>query len=447
MGVARVSCRSARSLLIPVLLGLGFVAGAAHADPLLDRAAALLQGGAAREAFDLLDAQEAARAGDPAFDAAIGNAAHAAGQYSHAVMAWERVVAAQPDNMAAQMALARALYAVGDQRSVQALSDLARAQGIPVDAALSIDQFLVSYDRAASSGASSLKGYAELALGHDSNVNAGPASMLLPSPVPGTPAWTLAPSALARSADFLAALVAVRGRYVLDARWSLVGAAAGTPRRNEGAAGAFDSDQLDASAGVAWRSERHEFIVQGQGAYYALDGTRLRSIGGVLGEWIYRLDGFRQWGSFVQSARLHYPTQPLRDVQRTVLGTSYAHVFRDGSLAYAGMHGGREEPDAAGVDYLGHRLVGARSGGQLALARNWALFANLDWERRRYGAPDPFFAVVRRDRQVNASLGLSWLPSPAWRITPQWTGTHNGSTLPVSEYRRRIWSVTVRREF
>lgn len=446
MGVFRLARCGAGPLALSSLLWLAPV-GAEQADALIDQASALVQRGSAREAFDLLDAQEAARAGDPAFDAAMGAAAHAAGQYSRAVMAWERVVAAQPDNMAAQVALARALYAVGDQRAVLALSDLARAQGIPVDAALSIDQFLVSYDRAASDGGSSLKGYAELALGHDSNVNAGPASMLLPSPVPGTPAWTLAPSALARSTDFLAALVAVRGRYVMDARWSLVGAAAGTPRRNEGGAGAFDSDQLDASAGVSWRSERHEFIVQGQGAYYALDGTRLRSIGGVLGEWIYRLDGFRQWGSFVQSARLHYPTQPLRDVQRTVLGTTYAHVFREGSVAYAGVHGGREEPDAAGVDYLGHRLVGVRAGGQLALARNWALFANLDWERRRYGAADPFFAVVRRDRQVNASLGVSWVPTTAWRITPQWTGTQNDSTLPVSEYRRRIWSVTVRREF
>lgn len=446
MGVFRLARRGAWPLTCFSLLWLA-LAGAAHADALIDEAAALVQRGAAREAFALLDAQEAARAGDPAFDAAMGAAAHAAGQYTRAVLAWERVVAAQPDNMAAQLALARALYAVGDQRGAQALSEQVRAQGIPVDAALSIDQFLVSYDRAANDGGSSLKGYAELALGHDSNVNAGPGSMLLPSPVPGTPAWTLAPSALATSSDFLAALVAVRGRYVLDARWSLVGSAAGTPRRNDGGARAFDSTQLDASAGVAWRSERHEFIVQGQGAYYALDGTRLRSIGGVLGEWIYRLDGFRQWGSFLQSATLHYPTQPLRDVQRTVLGTSYAQVFRDGSLAYAGVHGGREDPDAAGVDYLGHRLVGVRAGGQLALARNWALFANVDWERRRYGAVDPFFAVVRRDRQVNASLGLSWVPTPAWRITPQWTGTHNDSTLPVSQYERRVWSVTVRREF
>ncbi len=446
MGVACLSRHGAWPLAFSSLLWLA-LGGAAHADALIDEAAALVQRGAAHEAFVLLDAQESARAGDPAFDAAMGSAAHAAGQYSRAVMAWERVVASQPDNVAAQLALARALYAVGDRRGAQALSEAVRAQGIPVDAALSIDQFLVAYDRAAHDGGSSLKGYAELALGHDSNVNAGPGSMLLPSPVPGTPAWTLAPSALATSSDFLAALVAVRGRYVLDARWSLVGAAAGTPRRHEGGAQAFDSTQLDASAGVAWRSERNEFIVQGQGAYYALDGMRLRSIGGVLGEWIYRLDGFRQWGSFLQSARLHYPTQPLRDVQRTVLGTSYAHVFREGSLAYAGVHGGREEPDAAGVDYLGHRLVGVRAGGQLALARNWALFASVDWERRRYGAPDPFFAVVRRDRQVNASLGLSWVPTTAWRITPQWTGTHNDSTLPVSEYRRRVWSVTVRREF
>jgi outer membrane protein len=125
MGIARLSCRRPLLRLGPVVLGLVLAAGAAHADALIDRAAALVQGGSAREAFDLLDAQEAVRAGDPAFDAAMGSAAHAAGQYSRAVLAWERVVAAQPDNMAAQVALARALYAVGDQRGVLALSERA----------------------------------------------------------------------------------------------------------------------------------------------------------------------------------------------------------------------------------------------------------------------------------------------------------------------------------
>lgn len=420
---------------------------AVRADELLDRAALLMQQGAASEAFQLLDAQESLRAGDPAFDAAMGHAARAAGQYTRAVLAWERVVAAQPDNHAAQLELGRALFAVGDKRNARALSGTVREQGIPVDAALDVDQFLVSYDRPDHGGASSVKGYAELTVGHDSNANAGPGTADLVSPLPGTPAWTLAPSALATSAGFGAALVAVRGRHVLDARWSLVGAASGSMRRHSSAARQFDNQQLDGSAGVSWRAERHEIIVSGVGASYALDGARLRSMAGVQGEWIYRVDGFRQWSGFAQVLDLRYPAQSLRDVRRTVVGASYAQVLRSGALAYGMAYAGRESPDAVGVDHFGHHLMGWRVGGQYPLSNRLGIFAALDWERRHYGANDPFFAVRRQDRQTSLALGLSWVPATHWRITPQLVLVRNDSTLPIIQYERKVVSITLRRDF
>jgi hypothetical protein len=71
----------------------------------------------------------------------------------------------------------------------------------------------------------------------------------------------------------------------------------------------------------------------------------------------------------------------------------------------------------------------------------------LNHERRSYGGADPFFGVVRRDRQTQWALGLSWLPAPGWRVTPQWAQTRNASNVPITDYDRRVFSVTVRREF
>lgn len=445
MHVASLTART-RGATLGLCLAL-FPFCAARADVLLDEAAALMQRGSFVEAFQLLDAQEAQRAGDPAFDAAMGHAARAAGQYTRAVLAWERVVVADPDNQAAQLELGRALFAVGDPRAARSLSGLVREQGVPVDAALDVDQFLVSYDRPDHGGVSSIKGYVELAVGHDSNANAGPATAELVSPLPATPAWTLAPAALATPADFGSALLALRGRYVLDARWSLVGAASASTRRHSSEARAFDSRQFDGSAGVSWRAERHEILVSAVGASYVLDGERLRSIAGLQGEWIYRLDGFRQWSGFVQVLELHYPAQPVRDVRRSVAGGSYAQVFRNGALAYGMVYAGRESPDTVGVPHLGHRLAGWRVGGQYPLTNRLGIFAALDGERRHYGAVDPFFAVQRRDRQVSLALGLSWVPSPGWRITPQVMRVRNDSSLPITQYERTVYSVTLRREF
>lgn len=400
------------------------------------------------EDFPRLAAEEPQRAGDPAFDAALGRAAYAAAQYPRAVLAWERVVALQPDNVIAQLELGRALFAVGDKRTALALSKAVREQGIPVDAALDIDQFLVSYDRADYRGASSIKGYAELAVGHDSNANAGPdASALLASPLAGVPAWVLAPGAQATSASFGSALLAVRGRHVLDAGWSLVGAASASTRNHTQAARAYDNSQLDANAGVAWRRERNEVILSGVYGSQLLDGARLRSMGGVQGEWIYRVDGFRQWGSFVQWLDVRYPHQSIRSVQRSIAGVSYSQVFRNGALAYGSVYGGRESPDASGAADLGQHLTGWQLGGQVPLTHSLALFAALSGERRHYGASDPFFAVRRHDQQASVSLGVSWVPAQDWRITPQWTLVKNDSSIPVTQYERRVFSITVRRDF
>ncbi len=438
--------QQALPFLVAPWLGTCFAQGA-RADELLQRATALSQQGRALEAFQLLDAQEAARAGDPDFDAAMGDAAHAAGQYTRAVMARERVVFAQPSSMAAQVALGQSLNAVGDRTGVLALSPAAQALLVPVDTGHLLDPFLASYDRPQSEGLSSLKGYIELGTGHDSNANAGPVLSGLPAALPGGASWALLPEALARPGRFAIAQAGVRGRAVLDSQWSVVGAATGTTRHYSSDANPWSYTALDASLGLARRAEQHEFIASAQGANYTLHGIQLRTVAGVLGEWIYRIDGFRQWGTFVQVLDVHYPTQALRNVQRTVVGTAYSHLFRGGSIAYAGVYGGQEKPKADGADPLGHRLWGVRAGAQWPLAPQWAVFANIDWEHRRHGGEDPFFAVTRNDRQAQAALGLNWIPASGWRVTPQWTFTHNASTLPITAYERRVFSVTVRKEF
>lgn len=449
------SCwRLARRLaMLPFLLGApgAMLHASEGADgvggDVLGQAEALLAQRDAQRAFELLDPYEAVRAGDPAFDTLMGRAAFAAGQFSRAVLAWERVVAVQPDNAAAAWELGRALHAVGDRRGAAAVSERVRTDGVPVDAALSIDQFLVSHDRRGHDGGSTWKGYVEFALGRDSNVNAGPGPDAPTLSPPGTPAWTLAPGAEAQRASYAQVQGNLRGRHVLDARWSLIGSATAELRGHAGAGDAYDSTQLDATAGVAYRWERHDWMLSAQGATYRLDGSTLRNIGGALAQWIYRIDGYRHWDTFVQVQGLRYPAQSLRDARRTVGGASYVQVLRTGSLFYAGLYAGRESPRADNLEHLQHDLTGVRAGLQWALSAQWAAFAHLNHERRSYGGADPFFGVVRRDRQTQWALGLSWLPAPGWRVTPQWAQTRNASNVPITDYDRRLFSVTVRREF
>ncbi len=433
---------------VAVLAWGGLVAaGGALAGDVLDQARSLQQRGAVQEAFELLDAQEAARAGDPAFDRVLAALAEAAGLFTRALLAWERVLQNQPDNLEAQDAHARLLQILGDVHGLQALPETVLQRSMAVDAARSIDQSLYSFDRLGHGGNSSWHGSIELSLGQDSNVNAGLDRSVGAVQLPGVPAWTVDPAAWERSSRYVALGLNLRGRYQLTSQWSVVGGGYMAARQYDAAAEHLEPGEADGHLGMAWRSNRHEWILAGRGVHEARDGSQVRRSAGVEGEWIYRMDGLRQWGAFVQSLDMRYPGQRLRDVRRSVAGLSQALVLRTGSIVYFGVHAGEESPRLDGADDLGHRLIGARLGGQWMLHPRWAVFARIDGERRRFGAVDPFFTVQRKDTQWRFSLGVSWVPAPGWRVTPQVGWTDVDSTVPIFTYQRRQVYVTVRREF
>ena len=63
-------------------------------------------GGEAQARYAALAQQEAAKAGDPAFDYQLGLAAIDAGRYGEAIIALQRVLAVQPDNAPARCPVA-----------------------------------------------------------------------------------------------------------------------------------------------------------------------------------------------------------------------------------------------------------------------------------------------------------------------------------------------------
>ena len=68
----------------------------------------LLDRGQAKQVFELLEPQEAARAGDPDFDTTMGIAANDNEQVTREVFALERVLSVQPENSRARAELGRA---------------------------------------------------------------------------------------------------------------------------------------------------------------------------------------------------------------------------------------------------------------------------------------------------------------------------------------------------
>jgi outer membrane protein len=412
----------------------------------------------AQKAFDLLSPLEATRAGDPDFDSALGIAANEVGQFARAIFALERVLAVQPGNARARAELARALFAVGDSANARRLLEETKSEGVPETVGRTIDEFLQAIDKVDEAGRSTIKAHVEMGLGHDSNVNSGPSSNSFAVPFLGGAIVTLNPAGIKTSASYTHLGAGVSGRAVLAPRWSFLGSASGSLRRHSSKGDPYDVDQYDLSGGAAYRDERHEFSGVLNLGHTAIGGSTLRKLTGMTGEWTYRPDGTRQWGTYLQLATLDYPSQPVRDAKRTVLGTSYAMQAKSGALYYGGGYYGTERTDDSTVSHLGYRMLGLRAGMQMPVHAKWSLFATASFERRNYQGPDllfsqpatpttPFIPLYRQDSQFDLSLGAMWRLTDYWRITPQLNFNKNKSNTAVNDSSKQTFSVTARYEF
>ena len=436
-----------RSMLAAALLaGLGQVH--AELDAVVRDARTLLEKGQAKPAFDLLEPLEAARAGDPDFDTVLGIAANETAQYTRAVFALERVLSVQPENSRARAELGRALFAVGDLPSARQVLLDTKKDNIPTEAATTIDQFLRAIERAEEAARSSIRTYVEAGVGYDTNVNSGPGNANVAVPAFGGLILTLSNSAIATKDNFATLGAGIYGRHVIDPRWSLIGSFSGNGRGNQNSVNnIFNSLQFDANFGASYRYDKHEFSGVVQVGSYDANGARVRNQAGVVGEWAYKIDGSRQLSSYIQVGTLSYPGQAVRDVNRTVIGSSYAHSFGNGFLAFAGAYVGTEKEKNSAFPQLGHKLYGIRTGAQQEITPYLSAFGSLSFENRKFNGADPLFLVTRNDDQFNLNLGLNWVPAKLWRVTPQLSLTSVKSNVAISDFKRNMFSVTVRRDF
>jgi hypothetical protein len=208
----------------------------------------------------------------------------------------------------------------------------------------------------------------------------------------------------------------------------------------------FDLGSLDGNLGLVVAVGRHVFTAMGQAGRVTLDGSNYRDVAGVTGQWQYNLDARNQFGLFGQWAKLNYLTNHDRDVERTLAGVSYAHMWRDGAVGFASAYALNERPDER--DFRQYRFdgYGVRVGGRLNVGKQWIAFGGLSYERRDYSRNLPT-EVRRQDDQYGVVVGANYALTPDWTVTPQVTLTHNKSNLELNDYRREVVSLAIRREF
>jgi hypothetical protein len=334
---------------------------------------------------------------------------------------------------------------MGERDAARKEFETVRQQPIPEDAKATIDRFLSAI---AASDVTQVTGFVELGVGHDTNVNSATSSSQIALPVLGGIIATLNQNAQRRSDNFGALSGGVNITHRLSPEWAIVGGAAGSGKFNRNA-NDFDTLTLDGNLGMRWSKNKEAITVGLQLQQFDLDYSRFRETTGVIAQWQHLFDEFHQATLFTQYSELRYPTQDIRNANRTIFGAAYSQAFKNqySPVLFGTVYTGREDEIAADVPQLGHVPFGVRLGGEARITTGLSAFANTAYEYRRYGGPDPFFLVDRRDRQFDVSGGLSYIVRPGTTLIGQMAYTDNHSNVELNRFRRTLTTLSVRFNF
>ena len=342
----------------------------------LQEAEALMKAGKPAEAYELLEPFEFERSGEVRFDYLIGIAALDSGKPDKATLAFERVLAVDPDYTGARMDMARAYYQLGDMPRAKTEFEAVLKQNPTEAARATIQKYLDAIAERIEVKRTRVSGYIEGIAGYDTNVNNASEltdNIITPSPYNAE---------LADNYFGLAAGVEINIR--LNANW-LFYAGANMNQRNYYSQKSFDMFSTDERAGVIYGTVANSLRVGVLGGQDTMGTARFRDSTGFNGEWRHAVGINNQLNAFAQYRQYRFSeiSMRLNDVDQQIAGIGWLHVFGNGNSTLSGsLYYGIENdvgpvtlfnPDGGRTDGA-KRFGGFRVGGQTVLGGSTKLF-------------------------------------------------------------------------
>ena len=254
------------------------------ADPDLEKAEALMRDGKAAEAYSLLEPFEFEQSGNVKFDYLLGIAALDSGKPDKATLAFERVLAVDPNFAGARRDMARAYFQLGDMTRAKTEFESVLAQNPPPAAKVTIDRYLTAIAQQDSASKTRSSGYVEFSVGHDSNVNFSTSQREIAVPALGNLVFTLSPNNVKLSDSYLGVGLGGEISHQISPRVGVYGGADVRVRDNR-TQNTFDSVAIDGRVGVALGEASNVLRLGVQGGKFELDGKNNRNTDGVSAEW------------------------------------------------------------------------------------------------------------------------------------------------------------------
>ncbi|MFA7441650.1 MAG: tetratricopeptide repeat protein [Sphingomonadaceae bacterium] len=416
----------------------------AEVDPLVRQALDLHSNGRAGEAYGLLALQEDARSADPDYNYILGLAAADSGRAAEAILAFQRVLAVQPDHAQARAELARVYAMAGDIDTAREQFDTVVSDpSLPDPVRQRFDRIVRDYDRQIAGGGSSVSGFVDVSGGYDSNINGATDADAIVIPLfAGFGPGTLGPAAREQDKGFYEVQAGVSGVTAVSRQTRLFASLLGNWRDNIDSR-AFDQAAITGTAGLGHTLANRDvlsFSLQGQQFWFGQRSFR-QSVGGI-GQYTKRLKNGEALSFSGEFFRLNFDNDPLRDADRYSVGISYAARTMILSLS-----GGHEETRRAAGDHLSYDYARLNVAVEQPIGTGLAVVAGIGGQLRRHDAADPLFLAQRKDEQVDLSLGLKVRLTDNLYARPRVTYTRNWSNFALYDYERATVSLGIRHEF
>ncbi len=421
------------------------------AAPDLEKADALIKQGKAAEAYSLLEPFEFEQSGNIKFDYLLGIAALDSGKPDKATIAFERVLAVDPNFAGARIDMGRAYYQLGDITRAKTEFETVLLQNPPPAARATINNYLAAIEKQESAKKTRMTGYVEASVGHDSNVNFATSQAEIGVPALGNLVFTLNPTGVKAPDSYLGLAFGGEVNHQVNPTLGFF-AGADVHSRHNSTQDRFDSNSFDARAGVALGEAANVVRLGILGGKYELDGKTNRDTSGVNAEWRHLINPANQLSAFGQYARYRFePTISVNNFDQSTYGVNWLRIINDGKgLVSASLFTGDERaPERADG---GKRFNGMRLTGQVQLNEKTELFGGLGaqfskFEKANAAFSSPTESLTRDDRQYDANLGINWHYDKLWTVRPQISYIRNNSNIVLFQFDRTDVSVTIRRDF
>lgn len=428
----------------------------AREKPLRD-AEALMKDGKPAEAYALLEPLEFDRAGEVRFDYLIGIAALDSGNPAKATLAFERVLAVDPNFAGARVDMARAYYQLGDLSRARSEFDTLMKQNPPAAIRIIIQEYLDAIVVQEEAKQTRFTAYVEGGLGHDSNVNSSISQSQFSVPYFNDAVLTLSPADQKTADNYYTTATGGEITRYLNTNWGLY-AGADVRIYNYRTQKSYNTQNLDGHGGVIFSRGANIFHIGGMAGQYELSNVRYRNFSGLSADWRHILNLENQLSLVVQSGRNRFAdgSLSLNDFNQFTLGSGWLHIMPDwntallsslflarenevGPVTLANPSGGRADGNK--------RTLGLRVGIQTSLNKITELFGNLGWQSGTFDKTNAAFLRKRNDRQYDMSVGVNWHLDKGWTLRPQLSYMKNASNIVIYGYDRMDVSLAIRRDF